>query len=250
MSSLKFSCKIQILKVRVKVSYFIRNFENLLRLTTGEPWPRRPKTWCPQGVFRGKLSFKKMSAGGRLCTSQENPHFWVPTIKVRPPNGMCGLDFKTPCLEHVSFHQVPPRNRGHVTRVRSLVGEPAEDLPGLQAPVEVVARAGLQPGAPCRLDHPRRGPCFGAPRRVPVVEACPSRPGGLPVREAAREYQEGQTPVGLELIESNNHLSMIKFISRNLKDVTLELQFRPRFVFSFENKKGKSRVQLLRRCCG
>jgi hypothetical protein len=56
--------------------------------------------------------------------------------------------------------------------------------------------------------------------------------------------------VGLELIESNNHLSMIKFISRNLKDVTLELQFRPRFVFSFENKKGKSRVQLLRRCCG
>jgi hypothetical protein len=29
-----------------------------------------------------------MSAGGRLCTSQENPHFWVPTIKVRPPVGM------------------------------------------------------------------------------------------------------------------------------------------------------------------
>ncbi len=37
------------------------------------------------GVFGGKLSFKKMSAGGRLSTSQENPHFWVPTIKVRPP---------------------------------------------------------------------------------------------------------------------------------------------------------------------
>jgi hypothetical protein len=28
-----------------------------------------------------------MSAGGRLCTLQENPHFWVPTIKVRPPDG-------------------------------------------------------------------------------------------------------------------------------------------------------------------
>jgi hypothetical protein len=39
------------------------------------------------GVFGGKLSFKKMSAGGRLCTLQENPHFWVPTIKVRPCDG-------------------------------------------------------------------------------------------------------------------------------------------------------------------
>ncbi len=40
-----------------------------------------------RGVFGGKLSFKKMSAEGRLCTSQENPHFWVPTIKVRQPDG-------------------------------------------------------------------------------------------------------------------------------------------------------------------
>ncbi len=41
------------------------------------------------GAFSGgKLSFKKMSAGGCLCTLQENPHFWVPTIKVRPPDGM------------------------------------------------------------------------------------------------------------------------------------------------------------------
>ncbi len=27
------------------------------------------------GVFGGKLSFKKMSARGSLCTLQENPHF-------------------------------------------------------------------------------------------------------------------------------------------------------------------------------
>ncbi len=33
------------------------------------------------------LSFKNMSAGGCLCTLQENPHFRVPTIKVRPPDG-------------------------------------------------------------------------------------------------------------------------------------------------------------------
>jgi hypothetical protein len=40
-----------------------------------------------RGVFGGKLSFKNMSAGGRLCTLQENHHFWVKTIKVRPPDG-------------------------------------------------------------------------------------------------------------------------------------------------------------------
>jgi hypothetical protein len=40
-----------------------------------------------RGVFGGKLSFKNMSAGCRLCTLQENPHFWVQTIKVRPPDG-------------------------------------------------------------------------------------------------------------------------------------------------------------------
>jgi hypothetical protein len=39
------------------------------------------------GAFRGELSFKKMSAGGRLCTLQENAHFWAPTIKFRPPDG-------------------------------------------------------------------------------------------------------------------------------------------------------------------
>jgi hypothetical protein len=39
------------------------------------------------GIFGGKLSFKKMPAGGRLCTLQENPHFLVPTVKVRQPDG-------------------------------------------------------------------------------------------------------------------------------------------------------------------
>ncbi len=40
------------------------------------------------GVFGGKLSFKNMPAGCRLCTVQENLHFWVLTIKVRPPDGI------------------------------------------------------------------------------------------------------------------------------------------------------------------
>ncbi len=41
-----------------------------------------------RGVFGGKLLFKMMSAGGRLCTLQESPHFWVPTIKVRRTDGI------------------------------------------------------------------------------------------------------------------------------------------------------------------
>jgi hypothetical protein len=39
------------------------------------------------GFSGGKLSFKQMPAGGRLCTLQENPHVCVPTLKVRPPDG-------------------------------------------------------------------------------------------------------------------------------------------------------------------
>ncbi len=68
--------------------FFSRNFENLKRFFTGEPWSWRPWTWCPQGVFGSELSFMKMPAGGRLCTLQGNPHFWFPTIKVRPPDGI------------------------------------------------------------------------------------------------------------------------------------------------------------------
>jgi hypothetical protein len=44
------------------------------------------------GVFGGKLSFKEVYARGRLFTLQENPHFRLPTIKVRPPDGNLRLD--------------------------------------------------------------------------------------------------------------------------------------------------------------
>ncbi len=66
---------------------FLQNFENLQQFFTGEPRAWRPWTCCPHGIFGCKLSFKKMSAGGCLCTLQENPHIWVPTIKVRQPGG-------------------------------------------------------------------------------------------------------------------------------------------------------------------
>jgi hypothetical protein len=81
------SCKIQIFKVTLKISYFSQNFENLQRFFTGETWPWWPWTWCPQGVFGGKLSFRKISAGVASVLFKKSPHFSVPTLKVRPPGG-------------------------------------------------------------------------------------------------------------------------------------------------------------------
>ncbi len=62
----------------VKILNFLQNFEN---------GHGGHEDGVHKGVFGGKLSFKKMSAGGRLYTLPENPQFWFPTIKVRPPGG-------------------------------------------------------------------------------------------------------------------------------------------------------------------
>jgi hypothetical protein len=62
--------------------FFKQNFERLQRFVTREPWPWRTWTWRAQGVFGSKLPFRIMSAGGRLCTFQEKPQFWVPMLKV------------------------------------------------------------------------------------------------------------------------------------------------------------------------
>jgi hypothetical protein len=84
-----FSCKIQIFKVRVKVSYFfyetLKMFNDFSRENHGHGGHEHG---VRRRVFGVKLLFKKMSAGGRLCTLQENPHFWVPRIKVRTPDGI------------------------------------------------------------------------------------------------------------------------------------------------------------------
>jgi hypothetical protein len=83
-----FSCKIQIFKVRVQVSYFFTKLWKSSTIFHGRTMAMAAMNMVSAGgVFGGKLSFKKMSAGGCLCTSQENPHFWVTTIKVRPPDG-------------------------------------------------------------------------------------------------------------------------------------------------------------------
>jgi UDP-galactose transporter len=74
--------------VRAKVSYFyetLKIFKDFSRENHGHG--DHEHGVC-RGVFGGKLSFKKMSAGVRLCTLQEKPHFWVLMIKVRPPDGI------------------------------------------------------------------------------------------------------------------------------------------------------------------
>jgi hypothetical protein len=63
-------CKIQVFKVRVKVSYFFfftklsKIFNDFSRENHGDGGHEHG---VRRGVFRGKLSFKKMSAGGHLC---------------------------------------------------------------------------------------------------------------------------------------------------------------------------------------
>ncbi len=73
--------------MRVKVSYFLNEtlkiFNDFSQENHGHGGHEHG---VRRGVFGGKLLFKKMSAGGRLFTLQENPHFWVPTFKVRPPD--------------------------------------------------------------------------------------------------------------------------------------------------------------------
>ncbi len=59
----------------------------------------------------GELSFKKMSAGGRLYTLQENPHFWVPTFKVRPPDGTQ--------IDHLPIHESNVRKYPCLKRLAS-----------------------------------------------------------------------------------------------------------------------------------
>jgi hypothetical protein len=70
-----FSCKIQIFEVRVKVSYFYETLKIFTDFSRENHGHGGHEHGVRRGVFGGKLSFKKMSAGGRLCTLQENPHF-------------------------------------------------------------------------------------------------------------------------------------------------------------------------------
>jgi hypothetical protein len=72
--------------VRVKVSYFYKTLKIFNDFSRENHGRGGHEHGVHREVFGGKLSFKKMSAGGSLYTLQENPHFWVSTIKVRPPD--------------------------------------------------------------------------------------------------------------------------------------------------------------------
>jgi hypothetical protein len=98
-----FLARYRLFKVRVKVSYFYESSEIL------EDFSRQNHGHGghENGVHRG-LSLKKMYAGGRLCTLQENLHFRVPVIKVRPPDGTYKMCFSTEVMLHF-VHRFFPR---------------------------------------------------------------------------------------------------------------------------------------------
>ncbi len=76
----------QIFKVRVKVSYFYKTlkiFNDFSRENHGHGG-------LEHGVCRGFLgvSFHLRRCPQGVASVLLNPHFWVPTIKVRPPDGI------------------------------------------------------------------------------------------------------------------------------------------------------------------
>jgi hypothetical protein len=69
-----------IFKVKVKVLYFcLQNFDNLSPIFHKSTMAMAAMNMVTAGRFSGgKISFKKLSAGGRLCTLQEKPPIWSP----------------------------------------------------------------------------------------------------------------------------------------------------------------------------
>ncbi len=65
-------------KVRVKVCLFYQTLKIVNDFYRENHGHGGHEHGVRRRVFGGKLSFKKLSAGGRLCTVQENPHFLGP----------------------------------------------------------------------------------------------------------------------------------------------------------------------------
>ncbi len=190
-------------KVKVKVTYLLRNFENLQRFFMGEPWPWRPWTSCPQGVFGGEHSFKKMSAGGRLCTLQENPHFWVLTIKVWQPDGIWSvyLVFRQqrqgrPLLPRP--RRTPDAVNVSLDKPRAVVADDVVDVGHVDAPGHRVRRdkhvnlalGKLSQHRPPRHVREQRGKLADA--HVPeLLEHAAQRPRAGPLRDEAEDAAPG-----------------------------------------------------------
>ncbi len=110
--------------MRVKVSFFF--FYETLKIFNDFSWENHGHGGHEHGStggFRGKLSFEKMSAGGRLCTLQENPHFCVPMIKVRPRS-----DGTLPQFAFFHYHLYSPCIGGNLPYTKAVMEDPYGDF--------------------------------------------------------------------------------------------------------------------------
>jgi hypothetical protein len=70
------------IKVRIKVSYLYETLKIVNDFSRENHGHGGHEHGVRREVFGGKLLFKKMSAGGRLCTSQETPIFGSRRLKL------------------------------------------------------------------------------------------------------------------------------------------------------------------------
>jgi hypothetical protein len=105
--------------VRVKVSYFYETLKICNDFSLENHGHGGHEHGVHGGFWGGKVSFKKMSAGGRLRILQENPHFWVPAIKVRPPDGTTQYGRYTALTTKVHFYYASRHTAWHERRFAS-----------------------------------------------------------------------------------------------------------------------------------
>jgi hypothetical protein len=70
-----------------KVSFFLKTLDFVFIFFWANHGHSGHGSGVRRGVFGDGLSEKKITAGGRRSSFQENPCFWGPTSKVRPFDG-------------------------------------------------------------------------------------------------------------------------------------------------------------------
>ncbi len=139
------------------------------------------------------LSFKKLSAGGRLCTLQENPHVWVSMIKIRQPDGT-----------------VPCECRGYVQKRFSRQTGGCHTARSLQKRQQV----GRRSRSPCRISTGSRwNTCTSSQRPLRTEDPCGCPPSGGSSTSSLRPERNilftvafclvPQKPLTLDLIASS-----------------------------------------------
>ncbi len=131
-----------------------------------------------------------MSAGGHLYILQENPLFWVPTIKVRPPDGSLGThSFTFFCFIH------PLRLR--IFEFQDPSPQPERGRGRRASPVERLDdwHAGDCRGSQGRFFRRRTGRCWARLPRRGVLGEAPSS-GGERGQRVEPQFQDKEEPVG------------------------------------------------------